>query len=348
MSSGPNPSPESDALRTPTIVVQSGEPTWLSRWRTWGLTTVLFISVALNFMMFGLYREYFGLEAGPTETYHSGDRATANKIALIHVSGTIMPPSTGRVLKAIKRAKDDKNVKAVLLVVNSPGGFVGDSHQIYHRLKELRETTKKPIYVAMENMAASGGYYVAMGAGPEGKIFAEPTTWTGSIGVIIPHYEVHELAQKIGVEAKPITTGKFKDSMSPFKPLSADDQALWANIINQSYEQFLDVIAEGRSKLKKDKIRELATGQVYTAKDARANGLIDEIGYIEDAIAALKSTIKKDKVRVIQYEFPVTVLDLLTAQAQADDPRAQWNALLEASVPRAMFFCSWGGPIPVE
>ena len=331
---------------SPTIVVQSGEPSWLSRWRVWGLTTLLIVSLAFNFMLYALYREYFAADEGPTEKYHSEDKAAATKIAIIRVSGTIMPPYTGRILKAIKRAKDDNNVKAVLLVVNSPGGFVADSHQIYHRLKELRETTKKPIYVSMENMAASGGYYIAMGAGPEGKIFAEPTTWTGSIGVILPHYEAHELAEKVGVTATPLTTGKFKDSLSPFKPLSPDDVALWSNIIDQSYEQFLDVIASGRANLKKDRIRELATGQIYTAKDARSNGLIDEIGYIEDAVAALKKKLQKDKVRVIQYEFPVTVLDLLTAKADSNGPREQWNALLEASIPRAMYFCSWGGPLP--
>src|SRR4029077_5357237 len=120
------------------------------------------------------------------------------------VNGTIMPPFTKRILQSIDHAKDDKHVKGVVLVVDSPGGLVSDSHQIYHRLKELGKT--KPIFVSMKSLAASGGYYVSMGAGEEGRIFAEPTTWTGSIGVIMPRYEVVELAKKVGIDSKPLKT----------------------------------------------------------------------------------------------------------------------------------------------
>jgi protease-4 len=103
-----------------------------------------------------------------------------------------MTPFSDRVIKTIKKVRDDKDVKGVLLAVDSPGGTVTNSHQIYHELKKLAE--QKPVVVSMGSLAASGGYFVAMGAGPKGKIFAEPTTWTGSIGVIIPHYEVTEVA----------------------------------------------------------------------------------------------------------------------------------------------------------
>src|SRR5207248_4028218 len=106
----------------------------------------------------------------------------------------------------IKKAKEDANVKGVLLAVDSPGGTVTDSHKIYHQLKELSE--KKPVFVSMGSLAASGGYFVAMGAGTQAKIYAEPTTWTGSIGVIIPHYEVTELAEKAGIKALPLKTGE--------------------------------------------------------------------------------------------------------------------------------------------
>src|SRR6266576_4494251 len=117
----------------------------------------------------------------------------------------------------------------------------------------------------MGSMAASGGYFVAMGAGTKAKIFAEPTTWTGSIGVIIPHYELTEVAQKIGFKAAPLKTGEFKDSLSPFRELTPRDKEVWDNILTQSFDLFLDVIDENRDTLTKPQVRELANGQIYTA-----------------------------------------------------------------------------------
>lgn len=348
MATLPPPQPPAATTAPPpaapaTIIVHSEGA--FARWRNWALYSLLGMSVVANITMYSVYGEYYSAENPPTEKYHSGDKTATDKIAVIHVTGTIMPPFTSHTLKAIKRAKNDAKVKGVLLVVNSPGGFVADSHQIYHRLKELRETTNKPIYVAMDSLAASGGYYVAMGAGPEGKIFAEPTTWTGSIGVIIPHYDVTELSEKIGLKSTPLTTGQFKDTLSPFKKMTEEETAVWKNLMTQAYEQFIDVIADGRGKLKREQIREYADGRIFTAKDAKQFGLIDEIGYVEDAVEALKKTLNLTKVRVVQYERPVTVVDLLGLGKAEAGPREQWNALIDASVPRSMYFCSWGAPL---
>ncbi len=175
-----------------------------------------------------------------------------------------MPPFTERILKSLERAEDDPEVRGVLLIVDSPGGLVADSHQIYHRLTRLRE--KKPVAVSMRRMAASGGLYVAMGAGPQGMIFAEPTTWTGSIGVIIPRYEISELAEKVGVEPGSLKTGELKDSLNPIRPLSEQEIKVWNEILAESLDQFIDVIDQNRDTLDNAEVRELATGQVYTAK----------------------------------------------------------------------------------
>jgi protease-4 len=301
-------------------------------------------SLAANLGMYASYKEYFSDADGPSEKYHSGDHLTLDKLAIIRISGTIMPPFTNRVIKAIEKAQDDKQVKGVVLAVNSPGGLVTDSHQIYHKLKKLSE--KKPIYVSMGSMAASGGVYVAMGAGPEAKIFAEPTTWTGSIGVIIPHYEVAELAEKIGVKAAPLKTGEFKDALSPFRPMTDRDTALWKDILNQSFDQFLQVIDEGRDTLSLDQVRALATGQIYTARDAKSNGLIDEIGYEEDAIEALKQKLGLTKARIVTYQTPLTLVDAILG-SKAGDPTPSWQTLVDATVPRAMYFCSWGQFLPI-
>jgi protease-4 len=321
-----------------TVVVQS-PPRYFGRGKVWLLTILLVCSLAANYKMYLEYRDYFATDEGPTERFHSGDRASADKLAIIRVAGTIMPPFTDHVVKSIKKAKDDPQVKGVILVVNSPGGTVTDSHQIYHRLQEL--AAKKPIVVSMGSLAASGGYFVAMGAGPNARIFAEPTTWTGSIGVIIPHYEATEAADKLGIKAVPLKTGEFKDSLSPFKPLSERDKELWDNILNQSFDLFLTVIDENRENLDREKVRALATGQIYTARDAKENGLIDEIGFQEDAIESLKKTLGLSEARVVAYHYTLDLWEALLGSAKANDPAAQWRALLELTVPRAMYFCSW-------
>ena len=176
-----------------------------------------------------------------------------------------------------------------MLVVDSPGGLVADSHQIYHKLKEVRTKRNMPVYVSMGRMAASGGYYVAMGAGPDGKIYAEPTTWTGSIGVIIPRYDVSKLASDYGVRAEPLTTGPYKDALNPFREMRPMSGRLGA-IMDDAFVRFQEVILDGREKqLDAEQVKALATGQVYTAKQAEENKLIDVIGYLDNAIDDLKA-----------------------------------------------------------
>jgi protease-4 len=336
--------PEDHSSRppAPTVIVQ----TQAGGWRTWMLRfalAALGISVMANIGMFAAFSDYFAAVDPPVERFHSGEEFASDKLVVLTMSGTIMPPYTERLIKQIEQAAKADAAKGVLLVVDSPGGFVADSHQIYHALKKL--SAKKPVFVQMKRMAASGGYYISMGAGPDAKIFAEPTTWTGSIGVIIPRYDVSALAEKFGIGSDPLKTGEFKDALSPFRPLTENERKLWENILNQSFEQFIGVIDENRSKLDAEKVKTLATGQIYTAQDAVENGLVDEIGFEDDAIAALKSKLNLTKVRVVTYEHPSSLLDVLSlnSKAQATNP---WRAMLEASVPQALFYCSWFPPLP--
>lgn len=301
------------------------------------LIVLLVLSILFNLALYSAWGEYFAALEPPQETYISGPESASDKIVRLTISGTIMPPFTERWLEQIKKATDDDDVKGVLLAVDSPGGLVADSHQIYHALKKLLE--KKPIIVQMKRLAASGGYYVAMGAGPKGKIFAEPTTWTGSIGVIMPRYEFGELADKLGIRSAPLKTGEFKDTLSPFQPMSDSEKALWMDILNQSYEQFVTVIDDNRDTLDRDGVVKLATGQVYTARDAQKNGLIDEVGFEEDALKALETQLGGKTYRFVEYQHPVGLFDLLLGQAKAEEinPLSQ---LLDASTPRAWFHCS--------
>ncbi len=286
------------------------------------------------------------LEAGATgsvrQIHRDGNAYAADRLAVISVSGTIMPPATERWIRQIRHAADDEAVRGVVVEIDSPGGLVADSHQLYHELQKLRQ--EKPVYVAMKRIAASGGLYLAMGAGPDAKIFAEPTTWTGSIGVIIPRYNAAELAQKIGVKAEPLATGPLKGSLNPFRDLRDDEREVWNAIISDSFERFLDVIAENRRTLDRDAVRALATGQVYTAAQALENGLIDETGFSEDAVESLAQKIGLSDYAVVEYASPPTLMDLLLGTTRT--PPGILEQLMDAAVPRAFYYCSWNPVVP--
>lgn len=339
-------SPAQPASSAPaqTIVVQSGTGIWRS-WLTKLLIAALGVSILGNVGMYNSYREYFSSTERPQEKFHSGDEKAADKILVLSVAGTIMPPFTERLLRQIEQAGKDDKIKGVLLVVDSPGGLVADSHEIYHRLQQLGK--KKPIYVQMKRMAASGGYYISMGAGTEAKIFAEPTTWTGSIGVIIPRYDASKLADKIGLASDPLKTGEFKDALNPFRPMTENDRKLWENILDQSFQKFIKVIDDNRDGLDADAVKALATGQIYTADDAKEKKLVDEIGYEEDALKALQSKLGLTAVRVVYYKAESTLLEqLLGVSMQAKPSIDPWKILVESSVPRAMYLCSWLPALP--
>ena len=301
------------------------------------LIPILILSLLLNY---SLLQQNSNSDSGPQEAFVSGDDGAKERIAIIDVSGTIMPPFTSRIIEAVEHATDDDDVKGVILAIDSPGGFVADSHQIYHRLLKLAE--KKPVYVSMKRIAASGGVYVAMGIGESGKIFAEPTTWTGSIGVIIPRYDLSGLAAKFGVASDSLTTGPFKDSLNPLRPMRDDERVVWDAIMDDSFDRFVEIVATGRKGLDEATVREkLATGQIFTANQALANGLIDAIAFEEEVVETLQKDLALEKVRVIRYQFPATLLDVLMGSAESQDPDVYWRKAMEATVPRAMYYCSW-------
>lgn len=307
------------------------------RRRAWFLALLLLVSLVVNGVFWARYDRYYAGAEPPAEKFRDGDPASEAKIARISIAGTISPPFTARVLRAIERAGKDDAVKGVLLVIDSPGGLVADSHEIYHRLTELR--AKKPVVVSMKRFAASGGLYVAMGAGKDGLIFAEPTTWTGSIGVIIPRYDLTGLAEKIGVGSDSLKTGELKDSLNPLRPLSEKEQQVWGAILADAFDRFIGVIVENRKGLNAEKVRALATGQIYTADQAVKSGLVDRIGFEDEALAALNDRLKLKSPRVIEYEFPTGLIDLIAPAAKAAGPEGRWQVALDSSVPKALYHC---------
>lgn len=316
-------------------------------WKNWvirGLLLLLIVSTAINISLWYAWEDYFVSGEPPYERFRSGNPNAKAKIAVIEINGTIMYPFTERILKSIEQAQKDENVRAVLLQVDSPGGFVADSHQIYRELKKLAE--QKPIAVLMKRMAASGGLYVAMGVGPQGRIFAEETCWTGSIGVIIPHYDMQELGKKVGVDSTPLVTGPYKDSLNPFRELTPKEKEVWDEILDDSFQRFIRVIAENRQPLEAADVEKLATGQIYTATQALENGLIDEIADEEAALDFLRKEIGLEDVRVITYRHAKSALDILLASAESSQPENRWRAMAESTVPQAMYYTSWGLTLP--
>ena len=182
---------------------------------------------------------------------------------------------------------EDGNLKAIVVRVNSPGGTISGSDYMLHYLRKLAADTHVPLVVSMGGMAASGGYYVSMCVGerPE-TIFAEPTTWTGSIGVIIPHYNLAELLQKWGIQEDAVASDPLKTMGSFARKMTEKERKIFQGLVDEGFSQFKDAIKQGRPKFRKDPtaLDKLATGQVFTAQQALDDGLIDKIGFVEDAI----------------------------------------------------------------
>lgn len=220
--------------------------------------------------------------------------------------GGVTAAYSERVVEHLRKAGRDPSVRAVVLRVDSPGGSVVASDEIYHELLALK--AKKPIVVSMGETAASGGYYIACAAD---RIVANPATLTGSIGVIAMAPNVEELMGKIGVEMVVIKSGALKDEMSPFREMTKEERELWQRIINEAYEQFVEIVAQGRG-MDVEVVRKLADGRVYTGRQAQDLGLVDELGNLPEAIdlaAELGGIVGRP--RIVEYRRPPTLFEIL-------------------------------------
>jgi protease-4 len=270
------------------------------------------------------------------------------KILLIDLSGIINeedrggivrePNMVSRIKEELKKAASDGEVKGVVLRVNSPGGTVTASDIIYHEVEDFKKKTGKKVVASIMDVGASGAYYVSMAAD---RIFAHPTAVTGSIGVIMLHLNLQGLLQKIGVDSNAIKSGPHKDMGSPLKPLSPEDRNLLQEIINGMYGRFLQVVQNGRPNLSQEKIRELADGRVYTADQALAAGLVDEIGYLDQAIDAAKKMADLAEAKVVVYKRPHEFKNTIYAQADAAASRPPWSldprVFLDLATPKFMY-----------
>jgi protease-4 len=217
----------------------------------------------------------FALTYG-TEGRLASALALEGRIGVVEVSGVIN--DSDDVVEALRDYEHASTVKAVVLRIDSPGGGVAASQEIYDAVMKLRAT--KPVIASLGGVAASGGYYVASACD---AILANPGTLTGSIGVIMEMGNVQELLQKIGVQAEILKAGQYKDMGSPVRPLTDDERVLFQQMIDSVHTQFINAVAGGR-KMDTAKVRTLADGRVYSGEQAHAIGLVDELGGLQDAI----------------------------------------------------------------
>ena len=230
------------------------------------------------------------------------------KVLLLDLSGVISaqdkdgivphPNMVATFKEELTKASKDDRVKALVVRINSPGGTVTASDILYHELREFKTKKKIPVIASMMDVAASGGYYLAMATD---SILVHPSTVTGSIGVIMLTVNARGLLEKVGVEANAITSGPRKDMGLPFRAMTAEERGIFQSVIDSFYNRFLAVVQEGRPNLSAEQIKKLADGRIYSGDQAKAAGLIDEIGYLDDAIELAKKKANLAEARVVTY-----------------------------------------------
>lgn len=251
-------------------------------------------------------------------------------------------------LKQIEAIEADERVSGILLEVNSPGGGVYESAEIANLLNEVRTERDLPMYVSMKNMAASGGYYISAQAD---KIFATEETVTGSIGVIMSGLNYSGLLEKIGVEDTTVKSGALKDMGSATRPETEQDHAVLQAYIDNAYNRFVKVVSEGRNK-SEDEVKKVADGRIYDGVQAKEAGLVDEIGYPTDALAAMREDLDLQDAELVEYStsstgfgntwFGAKLAELQGLQASETSQILSFlESLGTAESPRAMYL--YGG-----
>ena len=225
------------------------------------------------------------------------------KIGLVKIEGIIKSSDT--YLRLLNKLEEDEDVKAIVLRVDSPGGVVGACQEIHDKVKEISQ--KKPVVVSMGSIAASGGLYISV---PATKIVANPGTITGSIGVILQSYNVKQLADKIGIKVITVKSGKFKDLLNPFREPDEKTLQILQALIDDSYNQFVKAVAEGR-KLPVEKVKKFADGRIFTGRQAKELGLVDELGNFDRAVEVARELSKSPDARIFEAKPRKTFIQKL-------------------------------------
>ena len=228
------------------------------------------------------------------------------RVAVIRIEGVIM--DSRETIEELRRFRDNPSIKAVVLRIDSPGGGVVPSQEIHAELLKARKDGRLKVVASMGNLAASGGYYIAVATD---KIVANPGTLTGSIGVIMELANVQGLLEKVGVQSVVIKSGRYKDLASPFRAMSKEDRGLLQNVLDDVHDQFIQAVAAGRA-LKVEEVRPLADGRIFTGRQARTAKLVDELGDLQDAIKLAARLVGiEGEPRVVEPRKRFSLRDLL-------------------------------------
>jgi protease IV len=330
-------------LQQPSIQMPAHSvPKKTSVWRI--IVGVMFgMSVIANiFMVLVLLGAVVFLAVGYEESYRenviqSGPRD--KKIAIVVLDGIIDDKMSEKIVQQVDRIGQDGNVKAMILQINSPGGGVAASDRIYKEVSRLCKENGIPAVACMQDLAASGGYYSAVACN---EIIAEPTTITGSIGVIMSSFVVQDLLEnKLGIQPIVIKAGGKKDWPSMFKPVTDEQRAyLEERLIQPAYKRFVEVVKEGRPNLSSRQVDELADGSIYTGELALQAGLVDKVGYMKDAIEAAMRLANLHSAMVVKYKEPLTLMGVLTGAESKTILKMDRSMVYEMSTPQLMYLWS--------
>ena len=326
--------PTFDSSQTPPAKRQTG-------WKIfWGVVLGLSIlaNIALFLMLIGVVAVFATGQKGVFTEEVIQDGPRTSKIAVITLSGVINDEKARGIHRQLKSARKDKHIKGLIIQVDSPGGTISGSDEIYNEIRKYRQETDKPVVAFMYGVAASGGYYVSAACE---KIIAEPTTITGSIGVIAGHFVLQELLEnKLGIKPAIVKSGEKKDWPSPFRPFTEEQRRyLEKKLINPAYERFVQIVDDGRPQLTSAEVKRLADGSIYSAAEAADEKLIDKIGYLDEAIEQVKLLAGIEKAQVIEYRKPFSLAGFLSSHSRSA-LKFDRTTLYELSTPQVLYLWS--------
>jgi len=307
---------------------------WRALWRAlFGLSLLVNIGLVLLLLSAvvtialgggGVYRTV--VREGPRDS----------RIAIIDVSGMIDGGQAEEVYRQLEAVRHDEAIKGIIVRVDSPGGTISASDRIYRQIMDLRKERDLPAVAFMQGVAASGGYYASVACQ---KIVAEPTTITGSIGVVMVHFVFQNLLEdKLGIQPVFLTMGAKKDWPSSFRsPTQEELTYVHDRLLEPAYQRFVGVVKEGRQEaLAPSEVEKLADGSIFVADQALQARLIDEIGYLDDAIAAVKALAGIEQAQVVEYRRPFSLRDVLTAKGP-QIPKLDRKTLFEFGTPQVLY-----------
>ena len=318
--------------------VYPAPPRRFSGWRV--LWRLLFgLSVLANIgLFFLLISAVVMIATGGGGTYRTVIREGPrdSRIAVINVSGIIDGGQAEEVLRQMEAAKQDRAVKGIIVRVDSPGGTISASDRIYREILDYRKKRGLPAVAFMQGMAASGGYYASVACE---RIVAEPTTITGSIGVVMVHFVFENLLEnKLGIQPVFLTMGAKKDWPSSFRaPTQEELTYVHDRLLDPAYKRFVDVVKDGRQEsLSPGEVEKLADGSIYVANQALEAKLIDKIGYLDEAIATVKALAGIEAAQVVEYRRPFSLMGLLNAKS-TQIPKLDRKTLFEFGTPQVLY-----------